>query len=238
VWSVAADKLWLHTADVLYLSAAMWLSANRYVGAGIGFGLAVLTRPHTAIIGAATAIGRGADKQSIRPVLRVGIGIGAGVGALLLFNYAVFGRVSVAGGYDLEVGQYLGSNGLNLPANIWGGFFDLSRGLLPLSPFLLVLLPGLPGAWRAAPNWVRGAALGGLSYYLVQLGLNRFSGGSGFWGYRYPIEMLVAAGPLLLLAYREWVAPRRSVLRIFIVALAISIGIHAAGALRCAQYVC
>jgi alpha-1,2-mannosyltransferase len=125
-----------------------------------------------------------------------------------------------------------------LARNVWGGFFDLARGLFPFSPFLVVLIPGVPAGWRAAPHWVRGAALGGFAYFMLQLAWNRFSGGSGFWGYRYPIEMLVAVTPLMTLSYVEWVRKRPVATRMLVVALAVSVGLHAAGAVRCARYLC
>ncbi len=92
---------------------------------------------------------------------------------------------------------------------MWGGFFDLRRGFLVWSPFLLVLLPGLPAGWRAAPAWVRSAAVGGLVYLLLQYGANRFSGGDGHFTYRYPLEMLTAASPLLVLSARHWTLQTR-----------------------------
>lgn len=238
VWSVAADKLWLHTGSVLYLGVALWLSSAFYLTSGLGFGMAILTRPHNLAVGLGTAIGRFIDTRSWRVLARMFAGIGIGLAALVAFNYLVFDNASITGGYRIRVGSFATRGNGNVVANVFGGFFDLSRGLFPLSPFLLALLPGIPAAWRAAPSWARGAAAGGLLYYAVQLYSNRFSGGSGFWGYRYPIEMLVAATPLLALAYFEWVAPRARAKRVFIVLLAISIALHLAGAIRCAQYRC
>ena len=238
IWSVAADKLWLHTADVLYLSGGLWLSARFHLAAGLSFGMAALTRPHTAFIGAFAAIGRTITSRSPKPMVYIGLGIGAGLAALLAFNNAVFGAFSISGGYNIEAGRFLQSGSGSFLSNVAGALFDVKRGLFPFSPFLLVLLPGIPAAWRAAPHWVRGSALGGIAYLAVQLASNRFSGGSGFWGYRYPIEMLIAVAPLLFLAYTEWASRHRVAQRLLGGAVALSIGIHAAGALRCAQYLC
>jgi hypothetical protein len=46
----------------------------------------------------------------------------------------------------------------------------------------------------------------GLAYLVVELKTNRFSGGSEFWSYRYPLETLTLCAPLLLLAWREYTA--------------------------------
>jgi len=44
---------------------------------------------------------------------------------------------------------------------------------------------------------------------LVQFRLNRYSGGDGFWSYRYPIEAVVAAAPALsVAAQRLWTSGR------------------------------
>lgn len=238
VWSVAADKLWLHTGTILYIAVGLWLAGRRPAGSGLAFGLATLTRPHAVLIGVGTALGRAITDRSWKVLTRMGAGIGVGSVALLLFNYSVFGSMSVRGGYRLYLGAFVTRDNGDLLANVWGALFDLSRGLLVFSPFLLLLIPGLPTAWRKAPAWVRGAALGGVLYFAVQLYTNRFSGGSGFWGYRYPLEMLVAATPLLAFAYFEWVKPRFMLNRMFVLLVMASIGLHAAGAIRCSQYMC
>ena len=99
------------------------------------------------------------------------------------------------------------------------------------SPFLILLIPGLPAAWRKAPAWVRGSAIGGVAYLLLQLKANRYSGGDSFWGYRYPLEMLAASAPLLLLAYTEWVRHRSDLLRrVFMYTVVASIVLTATGA--------
>ncbi|NND03241.1 MAG: hypothetical protein HKN91_10680 [Acidimicrobiia bacterium] len=238
VWSIAADKLWLHTGAILYLAVGMWLASSRPLGSGLAYGMAVMTRPHTLVIGVATALGRAITDRSSRVLLRMGAGIGIGTVALLVFNYIVFGSLSVRGGYRLYLGAFVHRDNGDLLANVWGAFFDLGKGIFIFSPFLLMLLPGLRTAWAKAPAWARGSAIGGVVYFALQLYTNRFSGGSGFWGYRYPLEMLVALTPLLALAYFEWVKPRPVANRIFVALVAACVGLHAAGAIRCSLYMC
>ena len=50
---------------------------------------------------------------------------------------------------------------------------------------------------------------------LFQYKANRYTGGSGFATYRYPLEALTAAAPVLVLSYTEWVAKRLTAVRIF-----------------------
>lgn len=85
------------------------------------------------------------------------------------------------------------------------GLLAPSRGLLTISPFLIPLVPGLPAAWRRAPDWVRAAALGGVVYLLLQLRANpAFGAGFGFVVYRIQLEALTLAAPPLVLAWRHW----------------------------------
>ena len=79
---------------------------------------------------------------------------------------------------------------------------------------------------------MRGSAVGGLLYLLLQLKANRYSGGEGFWGYRYPLETLAASAPLLLLSYREWLLAQSELMRkAFKALVALSVAMTALGAL-------
>jgi alpha-1,2-mannosyltransferase len=157
----------------------------------------------------------------------------AGLAALIAFNNHVFGTPSVTGGYgdsfdartsSLDVLEYVGNIALALVHPV--------RGLLVYSPFLVMLIPGIPAAWRAAPAWVRGSAVGGLLYLLLQLKANRYSGGAGFWGYRYPLESLAASASLWMLAYTEWLRDRSLVVqRLFVYTVVASVVLTAVGAL-------
>ena len=64
------------------------------------------------------------------------------------------------------------------------------RGVLVMTPALLLLLPGCRAAWRVAPWWVRSATVSGIAYVIVQIWVSRFSGGDGFYSYRTPLEGL------------------------------------------------
>lgn len=206
MWAIAADALWQHGPAIMWITAGMLLSIRYQAASGFAFGAAVLTRPHTALIAAGNGLWQSWKIRSIRPAGLVGFGSVVGLGVLVWFNDYVFGSPSIAGGYgdrfaarmaDLDLLEYAG--------NIILVFVHPMRGVLIYSPFLVLLLPGLRSAWRAAPAWVRGSAVGGVLYLLLQLKAEGYSGGSGFWGYRYPLEALAAAAPLLLLSYRDWV---------------------------------
>jgi hypothetical protein len=101
--------------------------------------------------------------------------------------------------------------------------------LFVISPFLLVLLPGLPTAWKLAPAAIKGAAMGGGAYLLVQFYLQDSTGGDRFFGYRYPLEALVAAAPLMMISYQHWVRPSRFRTRLLVAGIAIAVVLQAIG---------
>jgi hypothetical protein len=233
VWSVAADSLWQHGPAMLWIVAGTLLSVEHGLWSGLAFGAGVLTRPHTALVAAGNALYQAWQTRRLRPALQIGIGAGLGLVALVAFNAAVFGSPSISGGYSSAFADRATS--LNLftwGKNIVLTLVDPVRGLLVYSPFLLILAPGLPAAWRKAPGWIRGSAIGGLAYMLLQLKANRFSGGDTFWGYRYPLEMLAATAPLLMLSYTEWVRRQSHLVkRMFLYAAVLSIVITAVGSI-------
>jgi alpha-1,2-mannosyltransferase len=230
-WSVAADQLWQHGPGMLWIALALALNERHTLASGFAFGAAVLTRPPTALIAAATGLYRAWRERSIRIAILIGIGAGAGIALLIAYNELIFGSPSISGGYGTSFQQEALSGDLAAYAkNVFLGLFSASHGFLIWSPFLLVLMPGLREAWKAAPSWVRGAALGGVLYLLLQYKANVYRGGDGFFAYRYPLEALTAAAPLLYLSYREWVAPRVRAVKAFTALASVSVLIHGLGA--------
>lgn len=232
VWSVAADALWQHGPTMLWIVAGTLLSANRKLWSGFAFGAAILTRPHTAVVAAGNGLYQSWRDRSVKAAIQIGIGAIVGLAGLIAFNAAVFGSPSISGGYsDSFASSATSLDLLGFARNIVLALVHPVRGLLVYSPFLVVLIPGIPAAWRRAPGWVRGSAIGGVLYLLLQLKANRYSGGDTFWGYRYPLEMLAASAPLLLLSYTEWVRVRSAtVRRVFLYTVVVSVLLTAAGA--------
>ncbi|MBT8216718.1 MAG: hypothetical protein KJO17_07715 [Acidimicrobiia bacterium] len=223
-WPVAADQLWQHGPAMLWIALALVLSEGRPLGSGLAYGAAILTRPPLALIAAGAGLVRSWRERSLRGVVLVGAGSLVGLIAFLAFNGAVYGDASVSAGYGPVFQDRLFTvfNPGWYARNLFDALFSRQVGVLLLSPFLLVLLPGLVAGWRAAPAWARGAALGGIAYLLVQFKANRATGGD-FLGYRYPLEAMVAAAPVLFLSYRESVAKRPPLRRPFLLAVAVSV---------------
>jgi hypothetical protein len=59
-------------------------------------------------------------------------------------------------------------------------------------------------------------------YLLVQFKANRSSGGTGFLGYRYPLEALTVATTLLAVSYVAWVDERPLAKKVFWVSVGIA----------------
>jgi hypothetical protein len=209
-WAVASNMLWTHGPGMLFIAIALYLCSRDRLGlAGVAFGAAILTRPHLAVVAAAVGLAIGFSRRTVSPIARIGASSGAGLGALVLYNWSVFGHPSIRGGYHTGfVENLVDPDIVAYAANVWGALFDLSNGLFIWAPFLLLLIAAVPAVWRRVPPWALGAALGGVVYLLIQLKANRFSGGDGHFAYRYPLETLMASAPLLALAAREWVWER------------------------------
>jgi hypothetical protein len=217
MWAVASDALWQHGPASMWIALAILLVARSHLEwAGLAFGAAILTRPHLALIAAALGVFLVVSRRSLVPALKIGAGSLLGLAGLLWYNFWIWGSPSIAGGYgDGFVGNALSTDFGAYVVNIFGALTDPFHGLLPYSPFLLILIPGLREAWRNSPDWAKGAGIGGIVYLLVQLKANRFSGGEGFVGYRYPLEALTAAAVVLFISYQQWVSRRTMVKWLF-----------------------
>ncbi|HZD24261.1 MAG TPA: hypothetical protein VE569_12800 [Acidimicrobiia bacterium] len=225
MWAVASDALWQHGPGAMWVALGIYLAARSWlVWSGLAFGAAILTRPDLALIAAAVGLYLSFSRRCLRPAMRVGIGSVLGLVVLLWFNWWLWGEPTVTGGYGDVFVERLGEGSLgSYLENIAGALFDPLHGLFSYSPFLLLLIPGLRAGWRKSPDWAKGAGIGAILYLLVQLKVNRFSGGHGFLGYRYPLEALSAAGSMFFLSYANWVRERRLVNMMFWAAVAFSL---------------
>jgi len=229
-WTVSSDQLWTHgPAQLAVLLVVLLCLKNQWLLAGIPAGFAVLVRPHLAVVAIIIAAYAIVRLRSARPLL-IGVGGVIGSAVLLAYNHALWGKLEIFGGYDQPVSPS-GHKALNFFVGLAGDFISPERGLLVMTPALLLLLPGLRRAWAVAPDWVRSAALAGLAYLALQLWGIRFYGGDGFYSYRTTLETLTLCVPLLVIAWREWTTKTRARKAAFAGLAMLSVGIHAFGAL-------
>ena len=239
VWATASDALWTEGPTMLAISIAIWgLSKNSYVLAGVGYALALLCRPHTAVIAAVVGIWESIARKSIKPVLTIGSLTGLGLVLYLVYNRINSGRwILFYGTYGDRIGAATGSGaGGQAKASLWitdyiYTFFAPLHGLFIYSPFLLLLLPGLFKAWKIAAPWMRSSAIGGILYLLVQLAGNTWTGGDGFFGYRLILVPLLTWIPLLALSWEQWTSTVTWARRAFGTLAAISLWWFAVGSI-------
>lgn len=236
MWTVAAAELWTHGPDVFFLSSTLLLLQHRRMWLA-SFALAggVLTRPHLAMVAAALGVAEVLATRRWQPLLRFGVPPALALVATIAWNAWYVGQAQLLiGAYSGQSARILGGKGADfspsLLTNSLGFLVSPGVGLLLFSPVALVAVPCLRSGWVRGPWWLRGAAVGGLLYTLVQAKLNLFSGGGGFYGSRLLLEPLVLLVPLVALGYDD-VRHRRAWLPAWTrVAAEVSIAIYALGA--------
>jgi len=214
VWTVAADGIWTEGPTMMGIALATWaMSKQSWLLAGLGYGFAIMSRPHAAVFAAVTGLWAGVSQRSIIPVLKVAATSGLGLALLL-----VYVRIN-SGQWDIFQGTYGGRIDASTTTDSFAGgqantaqwisdyaatFFSPLRGVFAYSPFLLLALPGLIRAWRVAPHWVKSTAVSGVVYLVIQLQGNTWFGGGGIYGYRLILPSLLAWWPLLTIAFEQW----------------------------------
>lgn len=210
VWSVSADALWTHCVTLLGISGfAYSLARGRSLGGGLWMGVSILARAHTAIVAAVVGLGLSVARRDVRLFALTAAGSGLGLGVLIAWNKFVFGEWTVAGGYGshsvdaIASGESSSRLGYNYAEQFAGFLVSADRGFLVWTPLLLL---AAPLAWRhrkALPDWSLWLGLGGAAYLVVQVGVNEFTGGAGFDGYRLALEPLLCVAPAMAFSARQ-----------------------------------
>jgi hypothetical protein len=227
-WSISGNALWTHGLTQLLLAlAVLAMASDRPVVAGAAHGLSIVVRPQTAMTALVMGAGRAIQRRSVGDLLRVGLPSAVGLLAVAAYSWINFANPLPTSGYNpYAVTNLADPSAYRLLTGVWGTLFDLRRGLVIHAPFLVVLIAGLRKAWKVAPRWVRSAALAGLAYQLFQLLLNEFSGGTFFFSYRLPLEMLTLAAPLLLLSFIHTVLGSRLRELVFVIGASMAVGLQ------------
>lgn len=234
-WSVLADALWTHSVTVLGIAGMAWASRReRWWLVGVFGGIGLWGRLHVVVIVALLGLLLAAWRR--RPTIALAVAATSipFLAAMFVWGRWLYGSWSLAaatGGYTrYEAPSDVPSAFLSSAylGNVSGYLLSPGAGLLIWTPVLLVLVPAMVRGWSSTPDWARALAVGGIVYLLVQASLNRFHGGTGFWGNRLGLETLACLFPLGVIAASHLRPPGR---RLALVAVGYQAGVVALGAL-------
>jgi hypothetical protein len=198
-WAVSADQLWPHGPAQLAIAAGLYLMIRgRDTWAGVCLGFAVLVRPVTIILGLGMAVTKAVTSRSLRPLMTIGLPTVVGGVAYLAFNRILFGSFSPMAAYE-SVGGLIGLEGIGgVIGNQVSALIGLQHGVLVWSSWLLVCaLFGLRWIKGTVPNWLWLTPLVALIYVLVHSSME-IASGAMFYNYRYPLEAVALAAPVLV----------------------------------------
>jgi len=240
LWMVASQSPWQHGTAAFFLALSLLLLAParlprwRLVGGGLALAASVCARPTSVLFAlplslwALFSLGRRA-LWLLLPAAAVGV-------LLLSHNWLVFGNLMGGLGVIESLGHVqhgLSGSVTNEPlTSIAGTLVSPSRGLFVFSPWVLLALALLPGFWHelARFSMLRAALAGLLPFGLVVSCYGVWWGGWSF-GPRYWTEAMPLFGALLGFALAWAGGHSRRALTALRVAIAVSIGLQAIGAL-------
>jgi hypothetical protein len=207
LWTVAASQTWPQTADALWLSLMLLaLSRQRMWLAGFVLLPALITRPHVAFVSLIVGVGMSIRMRSIRPALAFGVPPVLAAGLLFTWNHWYFGRWNLLGAYQSHTGSISDGSIAGVPygEGVLATFFAPTVGLFVFTPIACLAVVWTVRRWRYVSDWAAFALAGGAVYELVQLKVDIFTGGGGFFGGRLIIELVVLASPAVVACYAPW----------------------------------
>ena len=207
-WTVSADAQWTHTVTQLGLTLVMYsLAARRPWLGALGMVFAASARPHTALVAAILGLADFWRTRKFATIVLLALGSVGGLAVVYWWSGATLGHAGILpatyAGRGANVQTAGSTHYYGWPENLAGFVVSPERGVLVLCPFIVPCVFGLRRAWRSAPGWTKDAAVSGIAYSLLQLGVNGFAGGWGFYSFRLAIEGVTLATPLLVLGARE-----------------------------------
>jgi alpha-1,2-mannosyltransferase len=187
---------------VLGIAGMAWAaSGDRWWWAGVFGGIALWGRLHVALIVAVLGLGVGLRRRDARVVGRMAVSSGAFLVASCAWNRWVYGSWSPLAGYGTDGSMASTTQSyITSASNYLGTWISPDRGILVWTPVVVLLVPALVRSWRSLPDWSVFLLVGGVLYTVVQTAMITFTGGDGFYGYRYGLELLACATPALALS--------------------------------------
>jgi hypothetical protein len=211
-WAVSANGMWPHTVTILGLAGLAWAaSVNRWWAAGVFGAVAMWGRLHAGIIVALFGILVGLRRRQLGITVRVGAVCLAGLVLMAWWTHWMYGSWNPRASYGAT--DLTDNSTMFSLVNQLGVWVSPGRGLLVWTPLILVLAPAVAREWRHLPDWSRALATGTVVYTVVQGSMQTFTGGDGFYAYRYGLEIVAAWTPIFTFSlHRAGPVARRLVL--------------------------
>jgi hypothetical protein len=189
MWPVASMAFYQNAVTALFQAMGLWglFSKNDRgpILAGLGFGLATMVRPISAI--PLVFVGVFYLLKERRSVIRYGLGAMLPILVILVQNRWIWGGW-LTGGYSHNIAGYQG----DVPHALWGLMFGWWRGLLVYSPFLIAGFVGMVVASRRRAGFLesRLVLLGAIviGTILLYARFTTWHGGLNQFGYRYLLD--------------------------------------------------
>lgn len=202
-WSIAGHDLWPQTLTALSLAGMAWgARRERWLLVGLFGAIGVLGRLHFAIAVAVVGIAIALVRRRPSIAIRVAVGSLPALALSVVWTRWVYGVWGLTAGYQMgDLNSWASSQSIgDRVSSVLGMFLSPGVGIFVWTPAIALLLPALWRSRRTLPDWTLALAAGSFAYMLVQLWLNPLSGGTGFWGYRISLELVVGCAPALIAA--------------------------------------
>lgn len=199
-WAVAAEQLWPHGPGQLAVAIAVWfLIGRRELPAGLAFGVAVLIRPPTVLLGLGVAAVKAIGDRSIRPLVNIGGPTSVAAALFVAYTRVIFGTWNPTAPYQAVGGFWKDDGTTGSLANVVSSFFGLDHGVFIWSAWIAVCVVALVVRRPEAPRWLLWTPFIAATYVVAHSVVEVASGGL-FFNYRYPLEAITLATPALALA--------------------------------------
>jgi hypothetical protein len=206
---VSAEQLWPHGPTQLAIATAIWfLAVGKDLPAGLAMAVAVLIRPPVAILGLGLGAVKAFTERSWRPLTTIAVPSAIAAWLYLVHIRITFGSWSPTAAYDAVGG--LGGNPSLLAwlENVAAAFLSPRNGVLFWSAWIAVSLFALAPVTKNAPRWLAVTPILGALYITAHASLEIASGALPY-NYRYQLEAVTLAAPLLIMTLPGFEATRQ-----------------------------
>jgi hypothetical protein len=207
-WAVSAMHLWPHGPAQLAIAIAVWfLVQEKDLPAGLAFAVAVLIRPPVAVISCGLALVKARSERSWKPLVTIGIPSAVAAAFYLAYNRLLFGSWSPLASYDAVGGLGGNQDLMDWAENIVRAFVSPLHGILLWSAWITVCLWAWFSRRKDVPRWLFVTPILAGIYIVVHSGLEQASGALPY-NYRYPLEAITVAAPVLIMMYPSFETTR------------------------------